>query len=75
MSDLTLRAPGPLDLIGEHMDHMDAPVIPMTILKGIAIPWSVADEAGSGDLDIDDDELVRHAIAAQRMIGPSKGIH
>lgn len=46
MSDLTLRSPGRVNLIGEHTDYMNLPVLPMAIQRGITIRASVADLPG-----------------------------
>lgn len=46
MSDLQLRAPGRVNLIGEHTDYMHLPVLPMAIQRGITINGSVVPEPG-----------------------------
>jgi galactokinase len=46
MSEVQLRAPGRVNLIGEHTDYMDLPVLPMAIQRGITIRGSVVDEPG-----------------------------
>ncbi len=46
MSDLQLRAPGRVNLIGEHTDYMHLPVLPMAIQRGITIRGSVVDVPG-----------------------------
>lgn len=37
MSDVVVRAPGRVNLIGEHTDYMHLPVLPMAIQRGITI--------------------------------------
>lgn len=46
MTEVTVRAPGRVNLIGEHTDYMHLPVLPMAIQRGITIRASDAPEPG-----------------------------
>jgi galactokinase len=82
MTDVTIRAPGRVNLIGEHTDYMHLPVLPMAIQRGLTIRATAANEPGlvahstsrSGQVTVGPDTPTdggweRYLIGALRQLG------
>ena len=63
---VVVKAPGRINLIGEHTDYCGLPVLPMAIRQGIQIAAGESPEPGLVALSTYDNAVISNAAAGER---------